>query len=1029
MEEEAAINEELHQQLRGKNIIIDDPSHGEQVISDNLVYTNYTVVEPQLTNPDDDIDLVEELTFNTNVGDLVVGSSGNSDSRVRVREGMTVASAGVVREQMAASSGVVRQGHWNRFFKLPGVAGGSSQREHGSNKGKEQESRVNSEFGSSRTLQQSNLQQSSDIARVLGNNSENNLETSPGGIRTKLLCSSGFPQFLLRNSLKGKGVVHKYAENREEISVIGKGKSNEKPSCAGKAETSLDMGVKIDHSSVHSVGGARSVSMTTDGVYLREWLRPRRKVDRDESLRIFKQIVELVYVAHSRRVALQYIRPSCFKLLPSNHVKFAGLFTERETCEKVTDTDVTSMAHHPSRKRLMKEGLPTSNVSNSKHQKGIKKMNTHQYHPTYGSGFTFEAVKEVDICNSGSQDSGYSTSQRHNSSSDYQMQNRFGSPLVLNTTQNKFIAANLSLEETWYASPEEQNKREHTFSSDIYCLGVLLFELFCSYESWDVHTAAMLDLRYRILPPTFLSEYPKEAGFCLWLLHPEPSSRPKVREILQSELICGIHEVTQSQLQLPDEEDEMESEILLHFLSSLKELKNKHASKLVEEIGGIEADIEEVRKRYLIRTDEVLSKDLSSMREALSKEPAPPQARLTENIKQLEIAYFSMRSQIQLPDADRASRLDKDLLKNREIWLKKKNENEGDKNSTDYLGSFFDGLCKYARCTKFELRGTLRSSDFVNSSNVICSLSFDRDGEYFAAARISKKIKIFEFNRLLNDSSDIHYPVVEMTSKSRLSCVCWNKYIKNYLAATAYDGAIQLWDASTGQGISQYTGHEKRAWSVDFSPFDPTKLASGSDDCSVKLWSTKERKCTTTIRSSANVCCVQFSTDSPHLLAFGSADFKTYLYDLRNTRIPWCTLSGHGKAVSYVKFLDAETLVSTSTDNTLKLWDLNKTTSTGFSTNACSLTYRGHTNEKNFVGLSVSDGYIACGSESNEVYAYHRSLPMPITSHKFGSMDSVSGQDNGEDNGEFVSSVCWKGKSDMLLAANSTGSIKLLQIM
>ncbi|KAI5437989.1 Serine/threonine-protein kinase Nek2 [Lathyrus oleraceus] len=28
----------------------------------------------------------------------------------------------------------------------------------------------------------------------------------------------------------------------------------------------------------------------------------------------------------------------------------------------------------------------------------------------------------------------------------------------------------------------------------------------------------------RILPPAFLSENPKEAGFCLWLLHPEPSS-------------------------------------------------------------------------------------------------------------------------------------------------------------------------------------------------------------------------------------------------------------------------------------------------------------------------------------------------------------------------------------------------------------------------------------------------------------------------------------------------------------------------
>lgn len=104
--------------------------------------------------------------------------------------------------------------------------------------------------------------------------------------------------------------------------------------------------------------------------------------------------------------------------------------------------------------------------------------------------------------------------------------------------------------------------------------------------------------------------------------------------------------------------------------------------------------------------------------------------------------------------------------------------------------------------------------------------------------------------------------------------------------------------------------------------------------------------CTGTIKNTASVCCVQFSSHSSHLLAFGSADYKIHCYDLRTTRIPWCTLAGHGKAVSYVKFLDPCTIVSASTDNTLKIWDLNKTTSSGLSTNACSLTLRGHTNEK-----------------------------------------------------------------------------------
>jgi protein suppressor of PHYA-105 1 len=110
--------------------------------------------------------------------------------------------------------------------------------------------------------------------------------------------------------------------------------------------------------------------------------------------------------------------------------------------------------------------------------------------------------------------------------------------------------------------------------------------------------------------------------------------------------------------------------------------------------------------------------------------------------------------------------------------------------------------------------------------------------------------------------------------------------------------------------------------------------------------SCSQKNCIDTIRNVANVCCVQFSPYSSRMLAFGSADYKIYCYDLRNTRIPWCTISGHGKAVSYVRFLDPETLISASTDNTLKIWDLNRTNCSGLSADSCSLTLSGHTNEK-----------------------------------------------------------------------------------
>lgn len=72
---------------------------------------------------------------------------------------------------------------------------------------------------------------------------------------------------------------------------------------------------------------------------------------------------------------------------------------------------------------------------------------------------------------------------------------------------------------------------------------------------------------------------------------------------------------------------------------------------------------------------------------------------------------------------------------------------------------------------------------------------------------------------------------------------------------------------------------------------------------------------------------------------------------------------------------------NSSTDNSLKLWNREST--------QCIRTYTGHLNEKNFVGLSVNEDWIACGSETNTVYAYHKYSRTPIAKYKF-PMDDIS---------------------------------------
>nr|CAD1822212.1 unnamed protein product [Ananas comosus var. bracteatus] len=346
-----------------------------------------------------------------------------------------------------------------------------------------------------------------------------------------------------------------------------------------------------------------------------------------------------------------------------------------------------------------------------------------------------------------------------------------------------------------------------------------------------------------------LLKLPKVASFCLLLLHPHPNSRPKISEVLLSDLLNEPRERLQEcETAIKVKEEIDEKELLLEFLLQLQQRKQEAADKLRDTICLLSSDLEEVAVHQSI------TKKCGSLFE--------------KSIEDELLAAEKVEKPLLLPASQKAGRSE-----------------------------------LYSSVEKLD-EAELKQGDLLNSSNLVCALGFNRDRELFATANVNRKIKIFECDMVLNQKLDIHYPVVEMTSRSKLSSICWNSYIRVRLLRVTLKVLSRYGMLQKNQIYAEMGEHERRVWSIDISKLDPTMLASGCDDGTVKIWNMNQaipflhlqchpHKLDSLMagreqlynQTTANVCSVQFSPDSSHFLAIGSADHRVYCYDRRNIRL------------------------------------------------------------------------------------------------------------------------------------------------
>jgi len=141
-----------------------------------------------------------------------------------------------------------------------------------------------------------------------------------------------------------------------------------------------------------------------------------------------------------------------------------------------------------------------------------------------------------------------------------------------------------------------------------------------------------------------------------------------------------------------------------------------------------------------------------------------------------------------------------------------------------------------------------------------------------------------------------------------------------HVATASSDKTVRIWDAASGHELKQLTGHSDVVESVAFSP-DGKRIVTASDDKTARIWDAVTGRQIVLLGGHADVVeAASFSPDSLRVVT-ASDDRTVRIWDVA-TGQQELLLTGHEDWVVSAEFSpDGKRIVTASVDRTARLWD------------------------------------------------------------------------------------------------------------
>ncbi len=180
----------------------------------------------------------------------------------------------------------------------------------------------------------------------------------------------------------------------------------------------------------------------------------------------------------------------------------------------------------------------------------------------------------------------------------------------------------------------------------------------------------------------------------------------------------------------------------------------------------------------------------------------------------------------------------------------------------------------------------------------------------------------------------------------------------NYVATSSQDATVKIWSVSSSLNWTLFRTYSQHSYVVyGLEWLDNDTLASGSWDQTIKIWSPTTGQTKRTINTNRPVLSLKLFNNKIQLAAGVGYPGDINIYDINDGNLV-SSLKGHTSYVYDLVQLSADLLASSSSDNSVRLWNL--------TTNTCKFILTGHTSAVR--GLKqITSSILASGSEDGTI--------------------------------------------------------------